>query len=110
VLAVRLVAPTKAMLGFTRFAPATAVVDLDGAQSSGQRDVFRSIVVELERIGIPFTYHWGKLNEIDGARLRRMYPAATVDRWKAARRTMLPTPELRRTFANAFTDRADLSE
>jgi FAD/FMN-containing dehydrogenase len=110
VLAVRLVAPTKALLGFPRFAPATAVVDLDGAQSSGQRDVFRSVVVELERIGIPFTYHWGKLNEIDAARLRRMYPAATVDRWKAARRTMLPTAELRRTFANAFTDRADLSE
>jgi hypothetical protein len=33
-----------------------------------------------------------------------------VDRWLSARRTLLPTPELRRLFANAYTDHAGLSD
>lgn len=33
-----------------------------------------------------------------------------VDDWLTARRTLLPTSELRRLFANAYTDRAGLSD
>ena len=63
----------------------------------------------IEQAGIPFTFHWGKLHETDSDRVRRMY-GQRVDRWLAARRTLLATPELRRLFANGYTDRAGLSD
>ncbi|HET9040861.1 MAG TPA: FAD-binding protein [Gemmatimonadales bacterium] len=108
-LAIRLVRSTKATLGFTSFEPATAVIDIDCPQSNRQRDLLHGLWPALEQAGIPFRFHWGKLHEIDRDRLRRMY-GDRVDRWLSARRTLLPTPELRRLFANAYTDRAGLSD
>jgi hypothetical protein len=108
-LAIRLVKATKATLGFTRFEPATAVIDVDCPQSNRQRELLHNLWLALEQAAIPFTFHWGKLNETDRDRIRRMY-GPRVDRWLAARRTLLPTPELRRLFANSYTDRAGLSD
>jgi FAD binding domain-containing protein/D-arabinono-1,4-lactone oxidase len=108
-LAIRLVKATKATLGFTNFAPATAVIDIDCPQSNRQRDLLRTLPIAIEQAGIPFTFHWGKLHETDRDRVRRMY-GPRVDRWLAARRTLLATPELRRLFANGYTDRAGLSD
>jgi hypothetical protein len=108
-LAIRLVKATKATLGFTSFEPATAVIDIDCPQSNRQRELLHNLWPALDRAGIPFTFHWGKLHETDRTRVRRMY-GQRVDRWLAGRRTLLPTPELRRLFANAYTDRAGLSD
>jgi FAD binding domain-containing protein len=108
-LAIRLVKATKATLGFTHFEPATAAIDIDCPQSSRQRELLHNLWLALEQAGIPFTFHWGKLHEMDRDRIRRMY-GTRLDRWLTARRTLLPTPELRRLFANSYTDRAGLSD
>jgi FAD binding domain-containing protein/D-arabinono-1,4-lactone oxidase len=108
-ISVRLVKATAATLGFTRHQPVTAIVDLDCPQSTRQQRLFRAVWQAWEAAGIPYTFHWGKLNDLDAAKARRMYGGA-VDRWLAARRTLLATPELRRVFSNDFTDRLGLSE
>lgn len=108
-LAIRLVKQTDATLGFTRFGPATAVIDLDGAQSNRQKRFFSETFDALENEGVEYTFHWGKLNEVSPARMQRMYGAGRVQAWLDARRDVLPTPALRRAFANDFTDQAGLS-
>jgi hypothetical protein len=47
------------------------------------------------------TLHWGQLNAVDPARVRRMY-GASVDRWIAARQRFLPDPTSRSRFDNDF--------
>ena len=108
-ISVRLVKSTGATLGFTRHQPVTAVVDLDCPQSNRQQRLFRAVWKEWETAGIPYTFHWGKLNDLDAAKVRRMYGSG-VDRWRDARKALLATPELRRVFANEFTDRTALSD
>jgi FAD binding domain len=108
-LAIRLVKSTKATLGFTSFEPATAAIDIDCPQSNRQRELLHSLWPALEQAGIPFRFHWGKLHDTDHVRLRRMYDDR-VERWLSARRTLLDTPELRRLFANDYTDHTGLSD
>lgn len=109
-LAVRLVKSTQATLGFTRFAPVSAVIDLDCAQSSRQRDFFQAVWAEYDAAGLPFVPHWGKLNDLDSSKVRARYGPATVQSWVDARRELLPTSEIRRVFANDFTDHLGLSD
>jgi hypothetical protein len=107
-LAIRLVKSTQATLGFTRFAPATAVIDIDCPQSRRQRTLLPALWKALEDAGIPFTFHWGKLHDLDAQRVRRMY-GSRVDEWLDARRAILPDAVMRQTFANDYTDRLGLS-
>jgi hypothetical protein len=46
--------------------------------------------------------HWGKVNGLDAAAAIRAYGQSRVDAWLAARRTLLPSAALRKTFANGF--------
>ena len=87
-ISVRLVKSTGATLGFTRHQPVTAVVDLDCPQSNRQQRLFRAVWKEWETAGIPYTFHWGKLNDLDAAKVRRMYGSG-VDRWRDARKALL---------------------
>ncbi|MFN0181168.1 MAG: FAD-binding protein [Gemmatimonadales bacterium] len=108
-LAVRLVKSGQATLGFTRYPGATSVIDLDAPQSSRQQQFFRAVWQELDAKGIPFTPHWGKLNDLDASTVRLRYGTQPVDDWIAARRSLL-APEVRHVFANEFTDRLGLSD
>src|SRR5688572_22943065 len=94
-LAIRLVKASAATLGFTMHSPVTAVVDLDGPQSNRMRQYTREVWRLYDDAGIPYSFHWGKLNNLDSGRVRKIY-GARVDEWIAARRTLLPDPELRR--------------
>jgi hypothetical protein len=108
-LAVRLVKASPATLAFTRFKPVTAVVDLDGPQSNRIRQFCRDVWQRYDQAGLSYTFHWGKLNNMDSGRVRAAYGPA-VDGWIAARHTLLPDPRLRRVFANQYTDLLGLSD
>ncbi len=108
-VALRLVGPTKALLGFTQHTPATCVLEVDGPESDRLKRAYQEMWTAFEQAGIPYTFHWGKMNNLNATSVRRMY-GNHVDRWSDVRRSILDTPELRRVFANDFTDRLDLSQ
>lgn len=108
IVALRLVKKSEATLAFTHHDPATCVMDLDAPQSNRSQRAFREVWRRLRAADIQFTFHWGKLNDLDATRVRDMYGGA-VDDWLKARRQLL-TPDLQRVFANDFTDSLDLSD
>jgi hypothetical protein len=110
IVAMRFVKSTRAILGFTRFSPVTAILEVDGAFSSGTTMAQQAVWAELAARNIPFTFHWGKVNNLDALSVRRCYGEERVRRWIDSRHKLLDTPELRRVFSNMFTDRLGLSD
>jgi hypothetical protein len=109
ILSHRFVKGTRALLGFTRFAP-TAVLEIDAINTPGTRRYLQRVWADLDAAGIPFTLHWGKFNaHLTPARVRRMYGSDVVDQWIASRNALLQSPEVGRVFANPFTDRLGLT-
>jgi hypothetical protein len=95
--AYRFVKGSKAMLAFTRF-ERTCVFELDAAFSKKTLAFFSEVWKKLEEENIPFTFHWGKINELNPGRLERMYGAG-VDTWIQARNTLLDQ-DTRKVFSN----------
>jgi hypothetical protein len=52
----------------------------------------------LDAAGIPYTCHWGQQHQLDALHLRA-YFGDRVDRWKAARDRLLPTPTAKTVFS-----------
>jgi FAD/FMN-containing dehydrogenase len=100
---------TRATLGFTRHAPHTCIVEIDGPLSDHMREFQRAVWQELADSGIPHTYHWGKMFPLDPAHARSMYGAA-IDSWTAARRNLLRSPELLRAFSNPMLENLELDQ
>jgi hypothetical protein len=87
IFAFRFVRKSRALMAFTRFDP-TCVLELDGVQSA-QTDIFYNAVWNaLEAAGIPYTFHWGKMNGLNPERLQRMY-GTNLQRFLAARARIL---------------------
>jgi hypothetical protein len=89
----RFVKQTKATLGFTRFEH-TCVMELDAAFSDKTYGYYTKVWKKLEDEQIPFTFHWGKVNELSPERLSNMYGPA-VDSWIAARNKLLDADSMR---------------
>jgi hypothetical protein len=109
-IAMRLVKASKGTLSFTRYAPVTAIVEIDGPDSNRVRQAQRLTWAALVDRDIPHTFHWGKINNLDRSSVRRAYGAAAVDKWIDARHAILTTTELREAFANDHTDALGLSD
>jgi hypothetical protein len=75
----RYVKRSAATLAFTRFDP-SCILELDGAVSSVTENFYNAVWNELEARNIPYTFHWGKIHNLDEAKTRKMYGAA-VDEW-----------------------------
>jgi hypothetical protein len=103
----RYVKATKATLGFTTF-DHTCVVEFDGVDSSGTKKFYDKIWQELDKHNINYTFHWGKLNNLDGTILRRMY-GAKVDKWLKARNTLLPKASIK-VFNNEILEKWGLDK
>ncbi|HST22923.1 MAG TPA: FAD-linked oxidase, partial [Blastocatellia bacterium] len=54
----------------------------------------------LERAKIPYTLHWGQLNNFTPERVRNMY-GASVDTWIKSRNTLLDA-QTRAVFTSPF--------
>jgi hypothetical protein len=97
IFAFRFVKQTKATMGFTRFEH-TCVMELDAPYSDKTYTFYTQIWKMLEDNQIPFTFHWGKVNEVTPQRITRMYGAA-ADNWKAARNKLLDADTIK-VFTN----------
>jgi FAD/FMN-containing dehydrogenase len=93
----RFVKQTTATMGFTRFEH-TCVMELDAPFSDSTYSFYTQVWKKLEDEQIPFTFHWGKHNELNPERIARMYgPAA--DEWIAARNKLLDADSMK-VFTN----------
>jgi len=107
VSALRFVKGSPATLAFTRF-PTTCVLELDGVDSDGTNEFYRRIVARMDRSGMPFTLHWGKVNHmLNEPLLQRMYPQDAIDTWRKAR-TELMDMNVMEVFNNGFMERCGL--
>ncbi|MEJ7741047.1 MAG: FAD-binding protein [Chitinophagaceae bacterium] len=97
VLSYRYVKKSSAMIGFTKF-DHTCIIELDGVESSVTRRFYAVVWDELERRNIPYTFHYGKVGNLNPARLRKMFPAE-IDKWITARNKLL-TPESMKIFGS----------
>jgi hypothetical protein len=91
--AFRFVKCSKALMAFTRFAPVTCVLELDGVQCAQTNTFYEAVWKALETAGIPFTFHWGKMNSLNPTRLQKMY-GPNLQRFNAARAKILSSATL----------------
>ena len=71
---------------------------MDGAFSESAKRFYAAVWKKLEEENIPFTFHWGKVTELNPALLTKMY-GGKVDVWKAARKSVLDADNLK-VFSN----------
>ena len=104
VFTLRFVRGGEGLLAFTRW-PDTVVIDMDGIHTQASRIAGDRVFDALRASGIPFSFHWGKIGEIDPAKVEGDYgpsadPASPLARWKAARAALLD-PALHGGFGGA---------
>jgi hypothetical protein len=97
VFAFRYVKQSTATLGFTKF-PFTCVAEFDSVESPNTRDFYTSLWNELDNANVPYTFHWGKINNLDASRINKMY-GNSVTEWIEARNKVLPG-EMLSVFTN----------
>ncbi len=61
---------------------------------------FSSLRKVLDDAAIPYTFHRGKVNNLDASRIRKMY-GSKVDEWIATRNRLIPR-EMLSIFTNGF--------
>ena len=86
----------------TRHRDHTCVLEFDGPLSQRTRTYLNRLWRQFDAAGIPYTFHGGKMNNLNAQRVLDMYGAAPIEAWRNARHTLLATPELRRVFTNPF--------
>ena len=105
VFSFRFVKQTTATLGFTQF-PYTCIIEFDSFEAPSTWLFYTAIWKAVEEAGIPFTFHWGKVNNLNATKLRNMY-GDKIDEWIDARNKLL-SPEMLQTFTNEFMIGLDL--
>ena len=87
VLGLRFVRGSDALLAFTKYAT-TCTIEMTGAGGPRTMEFYHRAWSALEANRIPFTLHWGKVNNTNAASIRSRFGAG-VDDWIAAREQFL---------------------
>lgn len=107
---VRLVHPTKAVLGFTSVTPKTAVFEWGFVNDDRFVKFEEKLQIELRSKGVPYRFHWSKNSGINPEALKVMYGDARIKKWKAARTKAFDgKTNLMDVFKNAQLERAGLA-
>jgi hypothetical protein len=85
--AYRFIRKSTALLGFTRYRY-TCILEMDGTFANTTLNFYRAVWHKLEEENIPYTMHWGKINELNYDRIYTMY-GENVVKWIDARNTLL---------------------
>lgn len=104
-LAFRWVKGSKALLAFTKF-DTTCTIELPAAYGDRTMTYYNAVWEGLEDAGIPYTLHWGQINNFTPERVRNMY-GASADKWIASRNTLLD-PQTRAVFTSPFLQQCGL--
>jgi FAD binding domain len=105
VLAFRWVKGSKALLAFTKFAT-TCTIELPGSYANRTMTYYNAVWKALEDAGIPYTLHWGQINNFTPDGVRQMY-GAVVDDWVKSRNQLLEPPA-RAVFSSRFLQQCGL--
>ena len=103
----RYVRQSKAFMAFTRF-DTTCTIEMTGAGSTRTLNFYDRAWSALERRGIPFTVHWGKVHNLSCRSVRQRWGSA-VDDWLEARRALLG-PCGRAMFSNDLLVACELNQ
>lgn len=109
-VSLRFVKGSDATLAFTRFKPITCCIELPGGRFRWVPRLYQKIYDALEEAKIQYTLHWGQEGEFRAKAIRRAYGKKRIDDWKAARRRVLNTPELRERFSNDLLEDCGLDD
>lgn len=101
VFAFRFVKASKATMAFTRFTPVTCVLELDGVQCEATQNFYNAVWAKLKQLNIPYTFHWGKMNNMDAGMVRSMY-GSSLDSFLAARTRIVDAATLKIFSNNAL--------
>lgn len=82
---VRLVHPSRALLGFTCLGPKTAVFEFGVLNDARYPRFEKSLTDALTAAGVGYTHHWSKNSGLDAQRVLAMYGTERVARWRSAR-------------------------
>ncbi len=104
-ISLRYVKGSAALLAFTRYDD-TAVLEIDSIYSDSAMRYLRKVWKQLNADSIPYTVHWGKINELDAQSVKNMY-GQSVDQWIAARHSLLDE-STREIFSNEFLETVGL--
>jgi len=99
VISYRWVKQSTAMLGFTKFS-ITATIEFNAAPNNRTLNFYNRLWNELEVQNIPYTLHWGQMNNFTPQRIKKMYGTA-VDKWMACRNKLM-TPAGKAVFTSKF--------
>ena len=102
---VRYVQGSDALLAFTKF-ETTCTIEMTGAGGKRTRNFYARAWAALDKAGIPYTQHWGKINNTSAANLHTRC-GSRVDQWITARQSLL-SPAGRRLFSNDVLARCEL--
>jgi hypothetical protein len=108
-VALRYVKSSRGTLAFTCHGTCTCVLEMDGPWSARTHAAVQKAWADLSAANIPYTFHWGKVNNLDDQRVRTMYGPKLTD-WLDARRELLKSDRLlrERVFANRFLRQLNL--
>jgi len=95
---VRFIPGSSALLG-TNIHPMNTYIEFPSLQTSQTTRIHQAVWDALRAADIPFTCHWGQEYGMTADSVRA-YFGSRVDRWKAARAKLLPTPQQRAVFTN----------
>jgi hypothetical protein len=98
-LAFRWVKRSQALLAFTKF-DTTCTIEFPAAFSANTMAYYNAVWQGLEAAGIPYTLHWGQMNNFTPARVQAMYGTAVHD-WVDSRNAVLDPPA-RDVFTSPF--------
>jgi hypothetical protein len=87
------------MLGFTKF-PTTCTIEFNAAHNDRTLAFYNRIWEALAANNIPYTLHWGQMNNFTPQLVQSMYGDAFTN-WIAARNALLSIP-VRAVFSNTF--------
>lgn len=90
VVTLRFMKRAAGLLAPARFAD-NVVIDFDGPRSDVSHRSYRAVVARLDAMGIRFTRHWGKTNDLDAARVASDY-GDDYRRFRIAQRRLLADP------------------
>lgn len=90
VVTLRFMKRAAGLLAPARF-PDNVVIDFDGPRSDVSHRSYRAVVARLDALGIRFTRHWGKTNDLDAARVACDY-GDDYRRFRIAQRRLMPDP------------------
>ncbi len=104
VVATRFVPRTTSLLGMNLY-QRTCMIDVDGSNLPAMAELQAECSNALQRVGVPFTLHWGKwIDLLTRGQIESVYGDRVV-RWRAARKKLLPDPQISRTLSNDLVDK-----